>query len=59
MKSKVNVAQVPIASESNALPNLRWIVPVLEEIEIFLQMNKRIDLSHEVRAIRRKITSRS
>ena len=38
-------------------PDIRWIGPVLEEVEAHLQTKRLSSLSREVREIRRKIMS--
>ena len=58
MSCEMNGAKVVNPMEKRVSPKLRWILPVLEEVEICLQSNKHSELSKEIREIRNKILSK-
>ena len=57
MQSNENLVAEPTNDNRNAKLRLRWIGPVLEEIELHLQSTQMTELSQEARALRRKIFS--
>ena len=57
MQSNESVGAEPTNDNRNAKLGLRWIGPVLEEIELHLQSIQMTELSQEARALRRKIFS--